>query len=94
MKSIVQSQCNGYWCKMVIHEEYGKSGILDHIAFKPEIENKYIKSIELAVKQGDYIKPFTGANMSLGDIFLKFSSREELDRVVNNSKEWLRIQLK
>lgn len=94
VKSIVQSQCNGYWCKMVIHEEYGKSGILDHIAFKPEIENKYIKSIELAVKQGDYIKPFTGANMSLGDIFLKFSSREELDRVVNNSKEWLRIQLK
>lgn len=31
--------------------------------------------------------------MSLGDMFLRFDSREELDDVMGKSKEWLTIQL-
>ena len=45
------------------------------------------------VKEGDVVKPFTGANMSLGDIFLRFDSREELDRVMSSSDKWLNIEL-
>ena len=49
--------------------------------------------VDLSAKPGDYVEPFTGANMSLGDMFLRFDSREELDEVMGKSKDWLTIEL-
>ena len=34
-----------------------------------------------------------GANMSLGDMFLRFDSREELDNIMAKSREWMTIEL-
>lgn len=45
------------------------------------------------MKKGDYVKPFTGANRALGDIFLRFDNREELDKIIAKSDEWLHIEL-
>lgn len=90
---IKQNECDGYWCEMVIHARPGQSGVLKGISIDYEIERKYVKVIELAVKPGEYVKPFTGANMSLGDMFLRFDTREELDDIMAKSKEWLHIDL-
>ena len=49
--------------------------------------------IELQVTKGDFVYPFTGANMALGDMFLRFDSREELDDVMSRVNEWLKIEL-
>lgn len=83
--------CDGYWCEMVIHSD--KSGIFDEIEINTEIREKYVKMIDMAVKKGDEIKTFTGASMSLGDIFLRFDTREELDKVMRKDHEWLKIKL-
>lgn len=91
---VKQNKCDGYWCEMVIHARPGESGILKRISIDEDIKEKYVKVIDLAVKPGDVVKPFTGANMSLGDIFLRFDSREELDDVMSKSNEWLKIDLK
>ena len=88
-----QSDCNGNWCEMVIHTKLGESGILKNVSFDKEISEKYIKLVDMSVKPGDVVKPFTGANTSLGDIFLKFDSREELNRIVFDSNEWLHIDV-
>lgn len=91
---VKQNKCDGYWCEMVIHARPGESGVLKRISIDEDIKEKYVKVIDLAVKPGDVVKPFTGANMSLGDIFLRFDSREELDDVMSKSNEWLKIDLK
>ncbi len=88
---IVQSECDGFWCEMVIHSGKSESGIFERIEIDPEINDKYVKMVELSVKKGDVVHPFTGANMALGDMFLRFDSREQLDDVTNKYKEWLRI---
>lgn len=93
VKDVMQTECNGVWCEMVVHARPGESGILQKIVINPEIKEKYVKAIDISAKKGDYIRPFTGANMSLGDIFLRFDSREELDEVIAKSKEWLHIEL-
>jgi hypothetical protein len=62
--------------------------------FDNAIEENYIKDIDLSVRKDDIIMTFTGANMSLGDIFLRFNTREELDMVMSKSNEWLQIILK
>ncbi len=93
VQNVKQTNCDGVWCEMVIHAQPGQSGILKAISIDPEIEKKHVKVIDLSVKAGDKVKPFTGANMSLGDMFLRFDSREELDDVMSRSNEWLHIEL-
>lgn len=90
---INQLQCDGCWCEMIIHAGPGQSGVLKEITIEPHIRDRYVKLIDLSVKKGDYVKPFTGANMSLGDMFLKFDSRKELDEVMSNVNQWLHIDL-
>lgn len=88
-----QSQCNGYWCEMVIHSNTKRSGKLKEINIAPYIKQNYIKEADIAVKKGDSIHAFTGANMSLGDIFLKFDSRETLNDFIKNEENWIKIEI-
>lgn len=90
---IKQTECDGYWCEMVVHARPGQSGMLKNVTVAPEIRDKYLKVVDLSAKKGDYVQPFTGANMSLGDMFFRFDSRKELDEVMAKSKEWLHIEL-
>ena len=91
--NITHEECDGYWCEMVVHARPGQSGILKEINIDSNIQKKYVKTIDLSVKPGDYVKPFTGANRALGDIFLKFDSRQELEYIMSKSSEWLHIDL-
>lgn len=93
VQDIKQTQCDGYWCEMVVHARPGQEGHLKEICFDPEIKEKYIKVIDLTAKPGDMVHSFTGANMSLGDIFMRFDTREELDRITQSSSNWLHIDL-
>ena len=90
---IKQTDCNGHWCEMIVHARPGQSGILKSVRLDSDIEEKYLKVVDLSAKEGDYIKPFTGANMALGDMFFRFESREELDEVMSRQYEWLHIDL-
>lgn len=93
LTSITQNDCDGYWCEMVVHANSNQRGILRKISIDPMIETKYIKHKDLLVKEGDIVQPFSGANKSLGDMFLRFNSRDELDDIMSKSKEWLKIEL-
>lgn len=93
INDIMQTECDGFWCEMVVHARYGQSGVLKRVTVDDEIKKKYLKVVDLSTKRGDYVKPFTGANMALGDMFFRFDSREELDEVMAKSKEWLHIEL-
>lgn len=92
LMEIRQTECNGHWCEMIVHANIKHEGILKQITIASEIREKHVKVVDLAVNPGDVIKPFTGANMSLGDIFLHFDSREELDNIMSHSTEWLHME--
>ena len=89
-----QSECNGFWSTFVIHAKPGQSGIFKELVIDSAIKEKYVKVIDMTAQEGYEVQPFTGANMSLGDMFLRFESREELDRVMSKSNEWLDIILR
>lgn len=90
---IKQTDCDGYWCETIVHARPGQSGILKSVNVDDAIAEKYLKVTDLSVHDGDYVKPFTGANMALGDMFFRFNSREELDEIIGKQKEWLQIQI-
>lgn len=93
LKDITKGNINGHWCEMVIHGHGDQSGKFKDVILDKQIRDKYIKMISISAKRGDIVKPFTGADMSLGDIFLKFDSRCELDDVMSKAGEWLSVEL-
>ena len=90
--NINQSDCNGHWCEMIVHSQSDDTGIYKDLLIDPRIE-KNVAVKDLSVKAGDVVLPFTGANMSLGDMFLRFDSREELNWFIENSNELIKIDL-
>lgn len=90
---INQPEFDGVWCEYVIHNGAGQAGIFKGLEIDYKIKEQYVKVIDMTTKSGDYVEPFTGANKSLGDMFLRFDSREQLDEIMNKSSQWLHIKL-
>ena len=88
------AQCNGTWCEMVIHTQNDESGVFERIDLDSTFKQDHIKVVDLSVRPGDMVYPFTGANMALGDMFLKFKDREELNYYMSSIDEWMKIMLK
>ena len=84
-------ECDGYWCEYVLHAK--EHGNFQRLEIDPDVRARYVKSIDLSVRPGDAVHPFTGANMSLGDLFLRCNTRAELDDVLARSDEWLSVEL-
>ena len=93
LNGIHQNDCDGYWCQMVIHSDSGNMGMFQGLNIAPVIKEKYMKLIDISVRKGDPVFPFTGANMAVGDVFLRFDSRDELERVMSESYSWLEVVL-
>ena len=85
-------KCSDQWCDIVIHANIDKSEIFKSIIINDEIMTRYVKLLDIGIKDGDIVKPFTGANTAIGHMFLKFDSREELDDIISQVNNWLKIE--
>ena len=83
----------GNWCTYSLHPHKDQQGTFEFVKFKEDFEKNNLKYVDLALKSGAVVKPFTGANMSLGDVLLNFNSREELFDAVLNPSKWLEIRI-
>jgi carbamoylphosphate synthase large subunit len=92
MDNITAPKYDGVWCNYILHSS--EEGSLVSIEIDPEFKNKYVRDVGLIVKPGDHITPFKGANNSLGTLFLRFETREELDKAICNPDSWVHIELK
>ncbi len=90
---IKQPVFDGVWCEYVIHNFGEETGIFKELCIDPHIKEKYVKVIDMSTQAGDIVEPFAGANKSLGDMFLRFDSREELDNVMSDVLTWLEVSL-
>lgn len=84
----------GHWCEMIIHSRHQQQGILEKLVIRDDIAKNNVRVIDMSTKIGDIVYPFTGANRALGDMFLQFSSREELNAAIEDTTKWLNIVLK
>ena len=82
---------NGYYAILVLHNK--KSGIYQGIYIDPSFREKHVIEEEVRVNIGDKIKAFTGANRSIGTLFLKFSSQEELENIMSNYQDYIHIMV-
>jgi carbamoylphosphate synthase large subunit len=90
---INQSDCDGFWCETVLHINSDSEKSFFGIELNDDIVDK-VNVLDLSVKNGDTVYPFTGANMSIGDMFLKFETRDEINYFINNFSKFVNIELK
>ncbi len=81
----------GHYAIYVMHNEH--EGVFSDVEIVPEME-KYIIEKEIRVEKGTHVQSFTGANAAIGTLFLRFGSRLELEKAIENNKNWLKIILK
>lgn len=84
----------GAWCEMIVHARPGQSGVFDSLEISDDIKACNVRLIDMSTKEGDKVFPFTGANMALGDMFLQFKNRDELNEAISDTTKWLNIKLK
>ena len=80
---------NGYYAINVLHSE--KDGTFKDILIDADFEKAHVIERDLWVKPGDVVSGFTGANQSLGTIFLRFETREQLDQFVSAPNRYISI---
>lgn len=82
---------NGVWCNYILHSL--KAGNFKSLDIVPEFQEKYVRNKSLTVKKGDRIVPFTGANTSLGTLFLQFENRKEAKSILSQINKFISIRL-
>lgn len=92
MDHITSPEYDGVWCNYILHS--AKAGILESVDIDEEFQKIHIRSVGFTKQAGDEIEEFTGANQSLGTLFLRFDTRKELDDALANKDSWLKINLK
>lgn len=91
LDDITAPQYDGVWCNYILHSYV--EGTLESINIAPTFRSKYVKDEGFIVKRGDHIQPFTGANNSLGTLFLRFDTREELYQKIAEINKYIKIKL-
>lgn len=80
---------NGYYAINVLHSE--RDGVFKQLSIDPDFEREHLVERDLWVKSGDKVAAFTGANQSLGTIFLRFDTRDALNRFVSAPNTYISI---
>ena len=91
METISKPVYDGVWCNYILHSNI--AGALDTIYIEPDFERKYVKDKGFIVSKGDAVVPFSGANNSLGTVFLRADDRKELDYILSEIDKHIHIIL-
>ena len=89
-EGVKEPMYNGYYAIYNIHAEH--EGTFDELIIDEELD-KHIVEKEVRVKQGDTISSFTGANASMGTLFLRFDSHHEMIEMLNTISKKIEIKL-
>jgi len=89
LPEIHEPNYNGYYAINVLHSD--RDGIFKELRIDPDFERDHLVERDLWVRSGDAVSAFTGANQSLGTIFLRFNTRQELDRFVQSPSDYISI---
>ena len=88
LEPIEQKPYNGHWAEIILHAD--KDGVFDHLEISKDLPVEIVEQ-DLWVENGDKVESFEGANNAIGTLVLKFQTAEELENVITNQRDWLKI---
>ena len=91
LEPIEQKPYNGHWAEIILHAD--ESGVFDHLEICNDLPAVIVEE-NLWVEKGDKVESFEGANNAIGTLVLKFQTTEELEKVITNQRNWLKVVVK
>ena len=76
----------------VLHSIEG--GVFQDVEIDAVFEKEHVIEKMITKQRGDTVNSFRGANAAIGTVFLQFDSREQLAHSLDNTAEWLKINVK
>ena len=89
---VMSPSYDGVWCNFILHSLH--RGVFESIYIDNYFFANHVKDLVLLKEKGQEVEVFSGANQSLGTMFLRFDSREELDRALMSVKNWMNITVR
>lgn len=91
VEPLTMPQFEGVWCNYILHSY--EEGAFERIEIEEDFQRQHVVDMGLTVEAGDRVRTFTGANTSLGTLFLHFDSREQLEGCMQEIGRYIRIVL-
>lgn len=88
---IEQKPYNGYWAEVILHSD--KAGEFQSLSIKEDVQKNIIET-DLWIKQGDKVNQFNGANDAIGTLVMKFSSEDEMEQRLMDTRHWIEVKVK
>lgn len=87
----LDGQEGGYWGLGVLHTS--QSGVFDGIEYSRLASQALVRE-EIQKRKGEQVRPFERCNDLVGLSFLHFKSKSEMDKVMSDTNEAMRVLLK
>lgn len=87
--AIHEPHYKGHYAILVLHNE--SAGTYQGLDIDEGFRREHIIEEEIRVKEGTPVEAFTGANAAIGTLFLKFTSQDELERIMSDYHKYVRV---
>lgn len=81
----------GHWAEVILHSN--QSGVFVDLWISDTIKS-YVVEKDLWVEPGDTVEDFTGANKSIGTLILNFDNSTNLNKVLANIDNYIKVLIK
>jgi biotin carboxylase len=89
--NVEQKPYDGHWAEIILHSE--TPGIFDKLWISDEIKENIIEN-DVWIESGDSVGGFSGANEAIGTLVLRFDTHENMQKVLENQNDFVKVLLK
>lgn len=85
---IEQKELKDNWAEIILHSE--KEGTFEKLWISEEISSNIVEN-DLWIETGAHVGGFSGANEAIGTMVLKFDSQIQMNNVLNNQNNYIKV---
>lgn len=86
--NIKQKEIKDNWAEIILHSE--KEGTFEKLWISDEISSNIVEN-DLWIETGTHVGGFSGANEAIGTMVLKFDSKIQMNNVLNNQNNYIKV---
>lgn len=86
-----QKDYDGSWAEYVLHSI--EEGLFEEVWIASEFKDKVVE-LDVWIKPGDEVHPFTAANFAIGTVVLRFDSKKEMEEAMLHMSDYIKVVVK
>lgn len=91
LQDLEQAELVGHWAEVILHGD--AAGEFDKLWISEEIRGCVVEK-DLWIQPGDQVEEFSAANKTIGTLVLRFDSGEQMQKVMDDLKSYVKVLLK